>query len=84
MFNCNWGFMSGFGHGFGMGGFGFLFNILIIGLIGYLVFKIIQRLGRPDGKRDRSDSLEILKRKYANGDITTEEFRRMREILMNE
>jgi len=83
MFNCNWGFMGGFGPGLGMGGFGFLFNILIVGFLGYLAYRLIQRFTRPDGRQDRMDSLEILKRKYANGDITAEEFRRMREILLN-
>ncbi|BCS87488.1 SHOCT domain-containing protein [Pseudodesulfovibrio sediminis] len=81
MFNCNWGFMTGFGPGGGMGGFGFLFNLFIFGLLIFLAYKLIQRLSRPDGTRDREDSLEILKRKYANGEITTEEFSRMREIL---
>ncbi|QGY41445.1 hypothetical protein GM415_15410 [Pseudodesulfovibrio cashew] len=81
MFNCNWGFMNSFGHGFGMGGFGFIFNLLFIGLLAYLVYKIIKRVSRSDGRQDRNDSLEILKRKYANGEINSEEFNRMREIL---
>lgn len=83
MFNCNWGFMHGFGGGWGMGGFGFgsIFNLLFIGILVYLVYRFVQRSPRCDARRDRRDSMEILERRYANGDISTEEFHRMRSIL---
>ncbi|MGE4423066.1 MAG: hypothetical protein AB7D39_12275 [Pseudodesulfovibrio sp.] len=81
MFNCNWGFMTGFGSGWGMGGFGSIFNLLLFIGLGFLAYKLVQRFTRPDGKRDRKDSLELLKRKYANGDIGTEEYHSIRKVL---
>lgn len=81
MYNCNWGFMSGFGHGAGMGGFGLIFNVLILVLVGYLAYKLIKHLTATGGKKDRRDSLEILKERYASGDITDEEYQRMRDVL---
>ncbi|WP_338669711.1 SHOCT domain-containing protein [Pseudodesulfovibrio methanolicus] len=85
MFNCNWGFMHGFGSGWGMGGFGSIFNLLFIGVLIYLAYKFIQRPPRcSDGRQDRRDSLEILKRRYANGEISAEEFSKMRTVLKEE
>lgn len=79
---CNWGFMTGFGGGGGGFGFGFLLNLLVLGLLGFLAYRLIQRFSdRSGGDRDRRDSLEILKRKYASGDISEEEYRRIRNIL---
>lgn len=83
MFNCNWGFMhGGGGGGWFMGGFGSLFGLLVIGLLVYLVIRLFQgATPGPGARRDREDSMEILKRKYANGEISTEEFRKIRSLL---
>ena len=78
----NWGFMYGPGHGLFMGGFGSLFGLLLIGLLIYFVIRLFQGAGTgSSARRDREDSMEILKRKYANGDISTEEFRKIRSLL---
>lgn len=80
--HCLWGFMTGSGAGWFMGGFGSLFGLLILGLLVFLVIRLFQRpTSDPAAKRDREDSMEILKRKYAEGDISTEEFRKIRSIL---
>jgi putative membrane protein len=67
-----------------MGGglFGMLFNvIIIIGLI-YLVSKIFQRIGgNPRGNRPINAPLEILKRRYASGEIDDSTFKRLRNDL---
>lgn len=59
-----------------------LFNLFLLVAAVILAYKLIQRFVlRPEGSRDKNDSLEILKRKYANGEIDDEEFRRIREVL---
>ena len=82
MYNCNWGFMTGTGLGGFMGGFGSLFGLLFLVLLGILVYRLVQGSGSGFGaRRDREDSMEILKRRYANGDIGTEEFHKIRDQL---
>jgi putative membrane protein len=74
--------MNGSGSGWFMGGFGSLFGLLLIGLLVFLVVRLFQRPGSGScASRDRADSMEILKRKYANGEISTEEFRKVRDLL---
>jgi len=84
MWNSSWSFWSGYGPGWHMGGglFGMLFNvIIIIGLI-YLVSKIFQRIGgNPRGNRPINAPLEILKRRYASGEIDDSTFKRLRNDL---
>lgn len=80
--HCQRGFMTGSGAGWFMGGFSSLFGLLILGLLVFLIIRLVQRsTSDPAAKRDREDSMEILKRKYAEGDISTEEFRKIRSIL---
>ncbi|WP_319583975.1 SHOCT domain-containing protein [uncultured Pseudodesulfovibrio sp.] len=82
MLHHSWGFMYGPGHGWFMGGFGSLFGLLLIGLLVFMLVRLFQRPTAGTGaRRDREDSMEILKRKYANGDISTEEFRKIRSLL---
>ena len=82
MFNCNWGFMGGHGAGWFMGGFGSLFGLLLLVLLGVLAYRLIRAgVSGTGANRDRKDSLEILKRRYANGDIDAEEYRKIRELL---
>lgn len=82
MLHGNWGFMHGAGGGWFMGGFGSLFGLILLGLLVVLLVRLFQRAAPGSGaRRDREDSMEILKRKYAEGDISTEEFRKIRNIL---
>lgn len=84
MWNCNWG--QPFTHGgwfMGHGPFGPLLGILLVALFVYLVVLAIRAV--TTGKktnRDAGDSLEIIKTKYASGEITEEEYRRMKEVLL--
>jgi putative membrane protein len=76
--------MYGSGHGLFMGGFGSLLGLLLIGLLIFLAVRLFQRsVPGSSARRDRADSMEILKRRYANGDISTEEFRHIRTLLRN-
>ena len=82
MWNCNMGFMNGTGWFMGGGGFGMMFNLLILIAVAVVIYKIFQGFAiRPGGSRDRNDSLDILKRKFASGEINDEEYKRMREVL---
>jgi putative membrane protein len=74
-----WG---GYG-GFGMGLFGWLFmlvfwGLIIVGLV--LVVRWLWDHGRP-GAGAGDAPLEILKRRYARGEISKEEFDRMKQDL---
>ncbi len=59
-----------------------LFNvIIIIGLI-YLVTKIFQRIGASrGGNKSTNASLEILKRRYASGEIDDSTFKKLRNDI---
>ncbi len=77
MWNCNWGppiFQSGI--------VGILINVMMLVTIIYIVVLIIRSfLSKDKPNRDTSDSLGIVKRKLALGEITEEEYHRMKDIL---
>jgi len=77
MWNCDWGppiFHSGI--------VGILINVMMLVTILYIVVLIIRSfLSKDKSNRDTSDSLEIVKRKLALGEITEEEYHRMKDIL---
>ena len=74
------------GYGYGMmwpgmmGGFGFMFLmpvlwLVVVGLIVWGVVAAVRRPGEGDRTSRSSDApLEILKRRYARGEVTKEEF----------
>jgi len=71
--------MGGYGMmGFGMG-FGFIFMLLFWGLIIWLIVTLINSV--QSNKKDDLDSLTILKRRYASGEITRKEFESMKKEL---
>ena len=71
--------MGGYGMmGFGMG-FGFIFMLLFWGLIIWLIISLIN--ASQSNKNDGSDSLTILKKRYAQGRITKKEFESMKKDL---
>ena len=71
--------MGGYGMmGFGMG-FGFIFMLLFWGLIIWLIISLINV--SQSNKDDGSDSLTILKKRYAQGRITKKEFESMKKDL---
>ena len=69
---------------YGMGIFGALFWIAVIVLIIWGVSQIVQadRAERRGSQRmDPESPLEILKRRYARGEVSRSEFEQMREEL---
>ena len=63
--------MMGYWHGMGWGmPFGGLFSLLLLILI---LVALYRALG-TQGRRDRSDALNILEQRYAKGEIQREEY----------
>jgi putative membrane protein len=86
-----WGWQ---GYGYGMmgpgmmGGYGIMFImpilwIVVIGLIVWAVVAAIRRPGESDGAYGSSaPALEILKRRYARGEISKEEYEEKKKDLV--
>ena len=72
--------MSGFG--FGMGLFGWVFMALILGLIIFGIAALINWSKRSDsGSQEKKTPLEVLKDRYARGDIDEKEFEHKKHTL---
>lgn len=77
------------GYGFGYTGWGLmaigsiLFVLVVIGLIFLVVWAVRQgkRSNRVDSNQRTDSAEEILKARYARGEITQEEYRSMRDDL---
>lgn len=77
--------MMGYGYGpigFGMmGGFG-LIPLLLIGIIIYAVIKLSHNGNKYYNNRlNNNDALDILNQRYANGEISDEEYSRKKKML---
>ncbi len=66
---------SAFSGMYGFGLFGFLFWLIILGLIIWIVYTLAQR------PRYSRDSLQILKERYAKGEISKKEFDKLKKDL---
>jgi len=84
------GFGSGFGHGgrlcdpgaFFPGPIGWLLTLLFWGLIIYLAVRLFQFLFSGKNRSNPTSRLEVLKNRFAQGEITEEEYRRMKTELL--
>ena len=87
MWSCNFGFFNGGGPGWFMGGgmFGFIWSILLLMAAVYIAIKFFQAFtSRRSGRADRDDSLNLIKTKYAKGEISEDEFERMKAVLIRQ
>jgi putative membrane protein len=66
-------------HGYGVGGF--LMWLLLIVLIGVVVYFIIRQQNIGKSETTGETPLEILKKRYAKGEISREEYERMKNDL---
>jgi putative membrane protein len=77
------GMMGGFGTGM-MGGFGFLgifFWILVIMGIVWLVVWLIRRVPQLQQTSNDESAMDILKKRYARGEINREEYEEKKKLL---
>ncbi len=79
---CN-GLSFGHGGGYGMGGwmpfhFGGILQLIVIGLIIYFVVRMVRR---PATEGVPLSAVDILKKRYAAGEIDEETYRRMKDEL---
>lgn len=78
--------MMGWADGYGWMGFGWIFMFLFWGLVIVGVIALVRLLlVQGGGSRDapRKTSLEILKERYARGDIEREEYEQKRRDLQD-
>jgi len=75
-----WGPMMHYGYGYGYGGIfmGILFMIIIAVLV-YFIIQALSTKGRPQMQNE--NPLDILKRRYAKGEITREEYEKMKKDI---
>ncbi len=70
--------MGNWGYGYGLGSFGMIFGWVL--MIAFWVFVIwgvvafVQRMSNQGVEKNRNAALDILKERYAKGEITQEEF----------
>ncbi len=74
---------SGFGmSGYAMMGFGWIFMLLFWGVLIWFVYTLVNAI-HLDSKQDKEeDAMEILKRRYAKGDIPRKEYEEIKEELI--
>lgn len=75
--------MDGWGSGFGMVMM-ILFWLLVLALVGSLIWFLIWKGSNLSGKYENESSLEILRKRYARGEINEEEFRKMKKEISEE
>lgn len=79
MYGWNGGMMGGWGFGLG-----WLLQLLFFIVVIYLAVVLIKRLNVPPNFEKRENrSEEILKERFAKGEITEEEYKKMKEVLKN-
>jgi len=73
-----WGHMMYYGFGYG-GMFMWIIFLIVIGLLVYFIYQAHKTKGQAPTENE--SPLEILKRRYAKGEITKEQFEAMKEDL---
>ncbi|OHD69649.1 MAG: hypothetical protein A2W19_01055 [Spirochaetes bacterium RBG_16_49_21] len=74
-----WGHMMDYGYGYGFGGM--FMGILFLIIIGVAIYFVFQNIKSRSGGFGGESALDILKKRYAKGEITKEEFDKMKDDL---
>ena len=69
--------------GYGFGGLGFIFMILFWGLIVWVIVKLIKGGGNHASCCGGNKSLNILKERYARGEISKEQYDQMKKDIVS-
>ena len=74
---CNWSANFGAGPGF----LGWVLTLLFWGVIFYILFSLVKNLftRQPSAKQD--SALELLRKRFANGEISEKEYQTMKATL---
>lgn len=80
--------MMNYGYSYGYGWvIALIVGILVIAIAVYAFVQMDRNRGGRDGhnppRHDRNEALDLLNRRYANGEISDEEFERMKKRLEN-
>lgn len=75
---CNGVSFFGFGHGF----LGWILFLLFWGMIIFGIISILRRLISRNLPSNSENALDILKRRYASGEINDQEFLEMKAVLI--
>lgn len=77
-----WGWNNGMmGWGYGSALVGGIIQMLFLLVVIILVFLLIKRSNHLFGSENYSRSEEILKERFAKGEITEEEYKKMKDVL---
>ncbi len=75
---AGYGCSFGFGYGYG----GMFMGILFLVLLGVVIYFVVQNVRSKNGSGQTHESvIDILKKRYAKGEITKEDFDRMKSEL---
>ena len=69
------GHMPGGFHGAGL--------VIFLVVAVFIIYRFIRKPQAPHSDLDRRDSLEILKMRLASGDISPEEYNRLKSVLLS-
>ena len=61
----------------------FIFKIIVLAIVVYIIYRIVKKKGVISNIKSNK-SLDILDERLAKGEITEEEYKRVKSILKNE
>lgn len=84
MWGCDMPFTSWMGGFFPGGMLHLLFGALIVLGLVYLIFRLLKPLKSNERSktRDRIDSFEILRARFAKGELSEEQYAKMKDVLL--
>lgn len=69
-------------YGCGYGGGGFIMMLIPLLLIGLIVYAVFKLSGNNGGFRNIDNSLELLNEKFVNGEISEDEYKKKKALIL--